>query len=1135
MTELVDAAARTTIREDLAVTLVVEAAAGTGKTTEMIARIIAVIASGAATLEQIVAVTFTEKAAGEMKLRLRTELERARARSTEAARTRLEHALAALEVARIGSIHSFCADLLRERPIEARIDPLFEVAAEDETDRLYQQAFDGWFQRTLADPPEGVRRLLRRREPTEQLRKAGFSLVDRRDFDGAWRRDPFDRAAALDRVLGDLHALADLLPLADKPDRDPARLFARLRRWLDELARREQVRPRDHDGLEAELAGVRWWWEWKNKGTGTMYGANLTRGDVIAQRDAVKAGLEQFLEEANADLAACLHEELRPLVGEYEQLKARSGKLDFLDLLAKTRDLLRDDARVRREMQLRFTHFFVDEFQDTDPLQVEILLLLCASNPAISEPAQVQVQPGKLFVVGDPKQAIYRFRRADIALYEAVKARLERDGATVLHLTTSFRAVPSIQAAVNAAFEPIMKGDGQAQYVPLMPHREDATGQPAIVALPVPRPYGMRDVANTAIEESYPDAVAAFIEFLMKRSAWTVSDRTGARVAVDSQHICLMFRRFQTFGRDLTRPYVKALEARGIAHVLVGGRSFHDREEVEALSNALRAIEWPDDEFSVYATLRGPFFSFHDEDLVAYRCMHGRLDPIRRLGADPATDPPAEHADVAGALQILGELHRRRNRRAIADTIARLLGATRAHAGIAIWPAGEQALANLFRMSDLARRFESGAATSFRAFIDRLDADAARSRQPDAPVVEEGTEGVRIMTVHKAKGLEFPVVILCDPTAPLEPSEPSHYVDPERHLWLENLAGCVPSELRERAADVIRRDREEVERLGYVAVTRARDLLVVPVVGDEERPGWLEPLNPVIYPAPSTKRSPAPAPTPGCPGFGDDSVVERRHPDRLPHDSVAPGLHTPRAGAHRVVWWDPHVLDLGADAIGGLRQSQILEADASNEVATASIDAHARWQERRARALLHAATPTLKTISVTNASKAAAPAASIPVAIERTDADRVNRPNSRRFGSLVHAVLAAIDLRTTDRAHLRATAINQARLIGGSSHEVDAAVLAVAAALAHPLMQRAVAARDLRREIPIVLDTPDVMLEGIIDLTFCDGTAWFVVDYKTDPELAPATQAPYEAQVRMYAAAITAATGLPCSAALLLV
>ena len=139
-------------------------------------------------------------------------------------------------------------------------------------------------------------------------------------------------------------------------------------------------------------------------------------------------------------------------IAEYERLKTRAGRLDFLDLLIKARNLIRDNATVRNELQRRYTHFFIDEFQDTDPLQVEILLLLAADDPAATDWRDARPVPGKLFLVGDPKQSIYRFRRADIALYEEVKARLLRAGAELLHLTTSFRARPSIQSFVNAAF-----------------------------------------------------------------------------------------------------------------------------------------------------------------------------------------------------------------------------------------------------------------------------------------------------------------------------------------------------------------------------------------------------------------------------------------------------------------------------------------------------------------------------------------------------------------------------------------------------------------------------------------------------------------------------------------------------------
>jgi ATP-dependent exoDNAse (exonuclease V) beta subunit len=262
--------------------------------------------------------------------------------------------------------------------------------------------------------------------------------------------------------------------------------------------------------------------------------------------------------------------------------------------------------------------------------------------------------------------------------------------------------------------------------------------------------------------------VGAFVDFLINKSGFTITERErpDERVPVQARHVCLLFKRFQQLGEDVTRKYVRALEARNVPHVLVGGRSFHAREEVEAIRNALSAIEWPDDELSVYATMRGPFFALSDDALLAFRYPYEeggrtrRLDPVRRYEDGELNSLTR---DVADALAILGRLHRGRNRRPIADTLTQLLEATRAHAGVAVWPTGEQALGNLLRVLDLARRFESAGATSFRSFVLRLEEEAERGGAAEAPVVEEGTDGVRIMTVHKAKGLEFPVVVLVDP------------------------------------------------------------------------------------------------------------------------------------------------------------------------------------------------------------------------------------------------------------------------------------------------------------------------------------------------------------------------------------
>ena len=253
-----DEDSRRIIREELDLTLVVEAAAGTGKTTELVNRIVNVLAEGRANVREIVAVTFTEKAAGELKLRLRQQLETDRrqagsagAPSREAA-SRLDEAVQNLEEARVSTIHGFCADLLRERPVEARVDPLFSVLTEGQAERLFNEAFGVWFQSILESPPEGVRRSLRRTSrgarpgdvdedgPMERLRRAAFDLAEWRDFRGAWTRAPLHRRRSAAALQGRVDARPVRPRRLDRRDR-AARARARRRLQVSVVHRRQPV------------------------------------------------------------------------------------------------------------------------------------------------------------------------------------------------------------------------------------------------------------------------------------------------------------------------------------------------------------------------------------------------------------------------------------------------------------------------------------------------------------------------------------------------------------------------------------------------------------------------------------------------------------------------------------------------------------------------------------------------------------------------------------------------------------------------------------------------------------------------------------------------------------------------------
>ena len=344
---------------------------------------------------------------------------------------------------------------------------------------------------------------------------------------------------------------------------------------------------------------------------------------------------------------------------------------------------------------------------------------------------------------------------------------------------------------------------------------------------------------------------------------------------------------------DLSRDYTRALEARGIPHLLVGSKSFYHREEVETVRMALAAIEWPDDEFRCSARCADRCSPSRTICCCASvskwaGCTRSRASRRERpIDNRPRRYRPAPQ-HIVEALAILADLHRHRNTRPVADTINALLEATRAHAGFTLRRAGSQALANVYRICDLARTFELTGGLSFRGFVEELAAQAEKAESTEAPVLEEASDGVRLMTVHGAKGLEFPVVILADMTANLAAREAERFVD--GNLCATRLLGAAPGNCWSTKQREHTRELAEGVRVAYVAATRARDLLVIPAVGDEEREGWLGPLNKAIYPARGQHRAKAAAR--GCPAFaGDRTVLERPTELRAARGFRAPGLH----------------------------------------------------------------------------------------------------------------------------------------------------------------------------------------------------------------------------------------------------
>ncbi len=1117
-----DAAARDAITTELDTTLLVEAAAGTGKTTMLVRRCVALLRRGA-DVSRIAALTFSDKAAGELKVRLRGAIDGARQASEGADREALARAGQRLEEAHVSTLHTFAGELLRARPVEAGIDPRFSPASEEEASALLEEAFGQWLEGALGRrSPPLLRALTRRTISVERLRWAARDLCDHRDLDEPWRRRPWDRAADLGALMIQVRALAELSGRASNPSEEISRGLAPLRD-LAERAPRLSL-----DELEGELLQLGQRGPVKDlkrfrRGT---YAPGVDRAELRELHGALMTAVAELTQRADADLATELRAELWQVVEAYQRKKAERGVLDFDDLLLRTRALLATDEATRLALASRFEHVLVDEFQDTDPTQAAILLLLTSDRPSPSDPLSSPPAPGRLFLVGDPKQSIYRFRRADIGTYERVKDLIVESGGAVLTLSRSFRAAPALQAFVNAAFAPRMTGDREtlsASYVPLEPHREAIEGQPAVVALPVPRPYGFQKIARGAIRESYPAALGAFVAWLLGESGYRVESEAGSR-PIEPGDLCVLFRQMGGWSEAGVRDVTRALADRGVPFAVTGGGGSAEDEEVRGVLNALAAIERPDDTLSVYAALRGFLFGFTDEQLLEHKERYGGLDPSRR----PKTALPASLVELGDALTLLDRLHHHRNARPPAETVRELLAATRGHLTVALSPHGEQVACRLASLAQRATRQDRRGGLSFRAFVDDVSAPDALRGSADW---DEQANVVRVMTVHKAKGLEFPVVLFGDPMSPATRA-PGKVVLVQERLAALTLAGLEPWELLEHRPLEEARLVAEGVRLAYVAATRARDLLVVPVVGDAPAfpdEGWLSVLSGSL--GIESPRKPARADLPWV--KGTDSVVARPSGDGPSLSTLAPGEHVTAWG--RATCFDPHALDVSVQARGVVGEA-LLGEGAPEDVARADLARleraaadHAAWVDAASRSTARVETATARAHAGSGRPDG--------VAVERL-ARAPGRPAGRRFGTLVHQILASTALDAEPGA-VRELSSALGRLAGVPLEEVDAAADVAIGALAHPIFDRARAApHRVRREVPIVLPVgAGELVDGVVDLALELDEGWLVVDYKTDdPDAAsPEHVDAYARQVDLYRAAIVAATGRPTRAMLLFV
>ena len=612
---LSDETARRRIATELDRTFLVEAAAGTGKTTSLVSRMVALVREGKSRVDGIAAITFTVKAAAELRERFQEALEEAaRTSSDPAERERLQDALRDFATCFAGTIHAFCARLLRERPVEAGLDPGFDEVTEDDVAALSRDFWEQYVQRLFVDNDPRLLELHETAIKANELHAFFGRLCEYSDVEAVSAENATapDLAYALQVALDFLAAAEKELRQDSCPDED--KLKATLKKMI---GKRRFLRPGSAGSIIPFLELTD-----SQSGREAIYkrwSLDKARVKAIEQDfdtlfvNTIEPTLRRWREYTHALILSIMI----PAVAEFAEERRAAGELTFQDLLFGARTLLREHSNVRRYYQRRFPYLLVDEFQDTDPIQAEIIFFLTGIEFGEKDWRKLTPRPGALFIVGDPKQSIYRFRRADIVTYLQVQQQVERSGGEVLRLITNFRSAPPICGQVNDFFRNVFTGVAveqkrQAQHAEAVAHRP-AVATNGVYLLETPGGRN-EDVARTEAQ-----CIARWIADAVEQGMEIAGDDGLARPATWSD--------FMLLSRTTIRLqlYAEALDEVSAPFEVTGAKAFTASEEIRQLLPFLQAVMDGDDQISVVAYLRGPMCGIDDQSLFDYKQSGGRF------------------------------------------------------------------------------------------------------------------------------------------------------------------------------------------------------------------------------------------------------------------------------------------------------------------------------------------------------------------------------------------------------------------------------------------------------------------------------------------------------------------------------
>jgi len=816
---------------DSASAIAVTAGAGSGKTLSLVGRYLHLLERGYP-IRSILAITFTEKAAREMRSRIRATLSPLPLEEGVGVRENID-------AARIGTIHSLCAEILRAHPAEAGLDPAFEVLEEGLASALRAEAIESAL--AWAATNEQIATLFGAFKENE-LRQILKALMSRRldvsplpmgeAVEGVGVREKFASAISLYLAthLDSQPWLDSLSVLNDHRAKSPEDKLELARRIvLTEWDKIQSSRAaQSWDAVLASLAALR-------KSISTQ-GQKVNWDDIETVREAMKelrdiyderlkflAEKSRFsLDEQVAASLPAVHRLFDQAVREYDRIKDERQSLDFDNLESLTAKLLTEHPPVRSQWQSDLRAVLVDEFQDTNDRQRQIIYALTGFNeqsPITNYQSPIENrQPSivDLFIVGDSKQSIYGFRQADVTVFRQVQSDIQSAGGTHIDLDLTFRAHKPLLETLNSILAPILgeTDDPTRPYaVPFAPLRayrqkpERENIQPPFIEFHL----GLGESAEEG-RQAAAQALASRLHELHESDGFHWGD------------MALLFRSSTAFSI-----YEYALEAAGIPFITVAGRGFYDRSEIRDLLNALTAINDPTDDLALVGFLRSPAFAIPDAEIYRLRFPNNSTTPAKLLASLNNSEFIIQNSIhpssfILHPYTVLTELHALAGRTTAADILKRFLDLTHYRAILAAVPNGARMIRNVDKLLADAHRSRLVSLTDFLAYIQTLR--DVSFREGEAPADASSSGAVQLMTVHKAKGLEFPLTVIADASYEHRGNAGKIQLNDTLLLDLrdEDLHPTAWQLAVQREADL---DDAEDRRLLYVAATRAKEKLII--------------------------------------------------------------------------------------------------------------------------------------------------------------------------------------------------------------------------------------------------------------------------------------------------------------------